>query len=117
MMLTSLYLWNLGVTYASVHDCYWTHPCSVKPMNETCREQFVRLHSDPILEDLAESFVKNYLQSNSDFVLEPREFKSKAIPDIEMLKAEKLFQTIPEKGNDHCALNLDIVKKSIYFFS
>jgi DNA-directed RNA polymerase len=29
MMLTSLYLWNAGVTFASVHDCYWTHASSV----------------------------------------------------------------------------------------
>merc|ERR1712203_1117935 len=34
MMLTSLYLWNLGITYASVHDCYWTHACNVKAMNK-----------------------------------------------------------------------------------
>ena len=86
-------------------------------MNETCRQQFVRLHSEPILEELAKSFDKNYLRSNSGFNLEVKGLKTKAIPDIEMFKAEKLFQTIPEKGNDHCALNLDIVKKSIYFFS
>ena len=117
MMLTSLYLWNLGVTYASVHDCYWTHPCSVKPMNDTCRDQFIRLHSQPILEDLAESFDMNYLQSNPGFVLEQNDSKTKVVPDIETVKAEKLFQSIPEKGNDKCALNLNIIKKSIYFFS
>ena len=61
MMLTSLYLWNLGITYASVHDCYWTHASSVRPMNIACREQFVRLHSLPILESLAQSFQDKYL--------------------------------------------------------
>merc|ERR1712133_120938 len=108
MMLTSLYLWNLGVTYASVHDCYWTHPCNVKLMNEVCREQFIRLHSQPILEDLAESFDTNYLLSNPGFT--QYDSKTKPVSDIETLKAEKLFKSIPEKGNDQCALNLNIVK-------
>ncbi len=39
MMLTSLYLWNEGVTYASVHDCYWTHAASVSKMNEVRSNQ------------------------------------------------------------------------------
>ena len=115
MMLTSLHLWNLGVTYASVHDCYWTHPCNVKLMNEVCREQFIGLHSQPILEDLAESFDANYLLSNPGFT--QYDSKTKPISDIETLKAEKLFESVPEKGNDQCALNLNIVKKSVYFFS
>merc|ERR1712203_1064720 len=91
MMLTSLYLWNLGVTYASVHDCYWTHPCNVKVMNEVCREQFIRLHSQPILEDLAESFDANYLLSNPGFT--QYDSKTKPVSDIETLKAEKLFKS------------------------
>ena len=33
MMLTSLYLWSKGVTFASVHDCFWTHACNVETMN------------------------------------------------------------------------------------
>ena len=53
MMLTSLYLWEAGITFASVHDCYWTHACTVTQMNVVCREQFVALHSQPILENLA----------------------------------------------------------------
>ena len=116
MMLTSLYLWNLGITYASVHDCYWTHACSVKPMNEVCREQFVRLHSEPILEQLADSFEDNYLLSSADN--DSNEVLSnRVVSDIEMAKAKKLFQSVPKKGNDECALNLNIVKKSVYFFS
>ena len=37
MKLTALYLWNQGVTFASVHDCYWTHPATVEVMNTVCR--------------------------------------------------------------------------------
>ena len=117
MMLTSLYLWNLGITYASVHDCYWTHASSVKPMNEVCREQFVRLHSLPILESLAQSFETNYLISNNECDMDSDVSNQKVILDIDLAKTEKLFNSFPSKGNDECCLNLNIVKKSVYFFS
>ena len=49
-----------GLTFAAVHDSYWTHPSDVDRLNVILREQFVRLHSQPLLEELRESFVKRY---------------------------------------------------------
>jgi hypothetical protein len=49
-----------GITYVSVHDCYWTHPCDVDVMNKVCREQFVHLHEQSILENLSDSMIVNY---------------------------------------------------------
>lgn len=60
MMLTSLNCEKAGVSFVSVHDCFWTHPSTVPMMNRICREQFILLHSQPILEDLAESFYQKY---------------------------------------------------------
>lgn len=85
MMLTSLHAEQAGITFVSVHDCYWTHPSTVEIMNrvikitnttsciyailfhllnnfifQICREQFVALHSEPILEDLSKFLVKKY---------------------------------------------------------
>ena len=60
MMLTSIHTERAGITYVSVHDCYWTHPCTVEIMNKICREQFVALHSEPILEDLSKFFVQEF---------------------------------------------------------
>lgn len=34
MMLTSLYCERAGLTFVSVHDCFWTHPCTVTAMNK-----------------------------------------------------------------------------------
>lgn len=34
MMLTSIFCEHAGITYVSVHDCYWTHPCTVEIMNK-----------------------------------------------------------------------------------
>lgn len=60
MMLTSMNCEKNGVTFVSVHDCFWTHPSTVPIMNRICREQFILLHSQPILEDLSKSFYQKY---------------------------------------------------------
>lgn len=60
MMLTSLNCEKQGLTFVSVHDCFWTHACTVPDMNKICREQFVGLHSQPILEDLSAFMVRKY---------------------------------------------------------
>jgi DNA-directed RNA polymerase len=41
-----------GLTFAAVHDSYWTHAADVDAMNECIREQFIALHSQPILDRL-----------------------------------------------------------------
>lgn len=63
MMLTSLHCDKIGLTFMSVHDCYWTHACTVPEMNRICREQFVALHSQPILEDLSKYLMEKYSYS------------------------------------------------------
>ena len=91
----------LGSTFASVHDCYWTHASDVDVMNKVCRNQFVNLHSQPILENLSKHFEQTYVTYD-------------AIPtDSDLARAKVLFKNIPEKGE----LNLDVVKDSVYFFS
>lgn len=60
MMLTSLFCEQAGITFVSVHDCFWTHACTVDQMNKICREQFVALHSLPLLENLSKFFLHNY---------------------------------------------------------
>lgn len=39
-----------GHDFAAVHDAYWTHAASVDALGTCLREQFVRLHDDPLLE-------------------------------------------------------------------
>ena len=101
MMLTSLFLWSNGCTYASVHDCYWTHAPDVELMNNICREQFINLHKQPILEDLSEYFQKIYLDKDSP------------VTDTVLGQAKTLLSDVPAKG----VLDLDVIKDSIYFFS
>lgn len=79
-LIIALFVVRAGIPFVAVHDSYWTHPCFVDNMNKVdycclsgqfkliwsfseykiCREQFVSLHNEPILDDLADFFEKKY---------------------------------------------------------
>ncbi|XP_074784111.1 DNA-directed RNA polymerase, mitochondrial isoform X2 [Athene noctua] len=101
MMLTALHCLRQGLTFVSVHDCYWTHALTVDVMNQICRKQFVALHSEKILEDLSKFMLEKYCS-----------------PDREMraLWQSKLMEqlsSVPKTGK----FNLRQVMNSTYFFS
>ncbi|KAJ4450804.1 hypothetical protein ANN_02234 [Periplaneta americana] len=120
MMLTSLFCERAGITFVSVHDCFWTHPSTVDVMNKVCRNQFVALHSQPILEDLSDFLVKKYSYSESYiFVFHIycylfRELTNDgSVSDMTKRKLNKILRKLPSKGD----FQLESVLKSIYFFS
>ena len=51
-LLTVLLLSQDKIAFASVHDSYWTHACSVDEMSVTLRDTFIELHSQDILSKL-----------------------------------------------------------------
>ncbi|KIP05682.1 hypothetical protein PHLGIDRAFT_107864 [Phlebiopsis gigantea 11061_1 CR5-6] len=60
MMLTALECRNRDITFASVHDSYWTHPSSIDEMAEVIRETFIALHSSDVLGRLDAEFRERY---------------------------------------------------------
>ncbi|KAM5230852.1 DNA-directed RNA polymerase, mitochondrial isoform 6-T6 [Hipposideros larvatus] len=100
MMLTALHCYRKGLTFVSVHDCFWTHAADVPIMNQVCREQFVRLHSQPILHDLSRFLVERFCSG-------PRSKKARVARLLDMLLS------VPKTGT----FNLEQVKRSTYFFS
>lgn len=86
MLLTSLKMKERNLTFASVHDSYWTHACDIPVLNECLRECFIDLYEQPILENLRESLLIRYSNIN--------------------------FPPLPERGQ----LDLKLVKNSTYFF-
>ncbi|CAH1254803.1 POLRMT [Branchiostoma lanceolatum] len=106
MMLTSLHCQQAGIQYVSVHDCFWTHACTVDTMNRICREQFVALHNQPILEDLSKYLLEEYGTLPSELQTSP----------AAVSKHEKLMEVlvdVPPKGE----FDLKRVLDSTYFFS
>jgi len=87
MFLTAIRMNELNLTYASVHDSYWTHAASVDDMNVVLREKFIELHQEPILGRLLEYW--------------KREFPDVTLPPV------------PVRGG----LDLSKVAESPYFFN
>lgn len=86
MLMTTLKMKEKEITFAAVHDSYWTHAADIPVMNEAIRECFIDLYEQPILEKLHESLMMRY-------------------PDVE-------FPSVPKRGD----LDLKSVKESAYFF-
>ncbi|KFK41326.1 hypothetical protein AALP_AA2G115700 [Arabis alpina] len=60
MMMTAVACSRAGLSFAGVHDSFWTHASDVDTMNKILREKFVELYEKPILENLLESFQKSF---------------------------------------------------------
>lgn len=59
MLLTAINL-DKEVSFASVHDSYWTHAADVTHMSTVLREQFVKLHSMDIVGNLNKELKERY---------------------------------------------------------
>ncbi|XP_028301108.1 DNA-directed RNA polymerase, mitochondrial [Gouania willdenowi] len=105
MMLTALHCYSAGLTFVSVHDCFWTHALTVDTMNKVCREQFVALHSQPILQELSDFLLQKYCSQP------PTESKNKKYQEYNRLLS--LLPRVPPTGD----FDLQQVKESTYFFS
>ncbi|KAF8918371.1 DNA/RNA polymerase [Mucidula mucida] len=60
MMLSALECQTQGLTFAAVHDSYWTHACNIDQMSTIIRDTFIALHSSDVLGKLREEFVERY---------------------------------------------------------
>ncbi|KFP05038.1 hypothetical protein N300_02510, partial [Calypte anna] len=114
MMLTALYCLRQGLTFVSVHDCYWTHALTVDIMNQICRQQFVALHSEKILQDLSQFMLEKYCRApllicfSSGSSSPGRETRAQW-----QKKLMEQLSNVPKTGD----FNLKEVMDSTYFFS
>ena len=60
MFLTALKCHEAGITFASIHDSFWTHAGDVNNMNRIIRDAFIRMHSEDIIGRLAAEFRARY---------------------------------------------------------
>ncbi|KAH8413246.1 hypothetical protein KR009_009118 [Drosophila setifemur] len=107
MMLTSLHCERQGITFVSVHDCFWTHANTVPELNRSCREQFVALHSQPILEQLSDFMRQTYSFKDNDFT------NDGSVEDLSKRQLNRTLKQLPQKGD----FDLRNVLDSVYFFS
>ncbi|OAA66554.1 mitochondrial DNA-directed RNA polymerase [Niveomyces insectorum RCEF 264] len=60
MLLSALECDELGLTFAAVHDSFWTHASDVNTMNRVLRDAFIRIHSEDVVGRLAAEFEARY---------------------------------------------------------
>ena len=60
MMMTATDCKEAGLTFAGVHDSFWTHAGTVDEMNTIIRDTFIELHSKPLLDDLKDELENEF---------------------------------------------------------
>ncbi|KAK7511002.1 mitochondrial DNA-directed RNA polymerase [Phyllosticta citriasiana] len=60
MFLSAIKCNEVGLTFSSVHDSFWTHAADVPLMNRILRDAFVSMHSEDIIGRLHEEFTVRY---------------------------------------------------------
>eukprot|EP00483_Globobulimina_turgida_P013659 UN13685 len=76
---------SFGLTFASIHDSFWTHSCDVDKMSVVLREQFIKLHSVSLLSQLYKSFC--ILYPDIEFAPPPNQ----STFDIKQVKDSQFF--------------------------
>jgi DNA-directed RNA polymerase len=60
MIMSAIACKEHGIDFAVAHDSFWTHACAIDTMNKVLLEQFVKLHRQPLMENLLNEFIKRY---------------------------------------------------------
>lgn len=113
------------LTFASVHDSYWTHAADVERLRHILKVQFVKLHSQPILKNLREEFIERYGKRKVEIEIaqqcenEPTKTSGQAYRhgSVKVSKSRKYvdisFPDLPARGT----FDINEVCQSKYFFS
>lgn len=109
MLLSALKCTENGMTFASIHDSFWTHACDVNQMSEVLRDAFVAMHSEDIIGRLREEFDARYKghmymatvvasspvgqrieQLRKDMKQEAKDAQAESVPSELALEAERM---------------------------
>ena len=60
MLMSALVCRQQSITFAAVHDSYWTHAADTDAMNVVLRDAFIKLHTDNLMRALVDEFKKRY---------------------------------------------------------
>lgn len=60
MLLSAIECDKAGLSFAAVHDSFWTHAADVPTMNIALRETFIKLHEEDVIKRLRDEFTSRY---------------------------------------------------------
>lgn len=117
MILSALKCYELGMSFAAVHDSFWTHAANIDKMNRVLRDAFIQIHSADIIGRLAAEFEVRYkgaynlvtVKSGSPLLKKLSQLRKS--PEYKAMKAELLGDFKPKTPIDKRAEELLIELK------
>ncbi|PHH74384.1 hypothetical protein CDD82_4958 [Ophiocordyceps australis] len=103
MLLSALKCDELGLTFAAVHDSFWTHAADIDVMNAVLREAFINIHQDDVVGRLADEFRTRH---DGSIYLARVETNSPAGKEIKELRKKIKRSAVEELLLEHKRLTL-----------
>ncbi|OBA24077.1 DNA/RNA polymerase [Metschnikowia bicuspidata var. bicuspidata NRRL YB-4993] len=94
LLMTCLGAKAENITFASVHDSFWTHAGEVGVLSRVIREEFARLHSSNIIENLRQD-VKHINRNSHQLVWANRKHDERFVTDLVDLR--KTYESTHKK--------------------
>lgn len=95
MLLSALRCDELGLSFAAVHDSFWTHAKDIETMNTVLRDAFIRIHTEDVIGRLAAEFSTRYKHG---MYLARFPIDSPAYPAIKAWREEQHNKAKAQKG-------------------
>lgn len=86
MVVSALACDQKGLSFAAVHDSFWTHAGDVSAMNEILRDSFIKIHTDDVIGRLAAELQKRY---SGGLYLAKLKYNSKVAEAIKAWRADR----------------------------
>lgn len=96
LMMTVIETRNANLSFAAVHDSFWTHASDVDMLSRILREEFVRLHSSSIIEHLCRD-LRHIMRNCLQLVWVEREKHFEFTSRLEELRSTGLGKTLNEQ--------------------
>ncbi|KAF2152358.1 DNA/RNA polymerase, partial [Myriangium duriaei CBS 260.36] len=107
MMLSAMKCDEKGITFASIHDSFWTHACDREELSELLRDAFVHMHRENVIGRLKEEFEARYKGCFRMVALDKR---TGVGHKIERIRKSKDFKSLCKKlAPDASAADAEIV--------
>ena len=82
MLLSALKCDEVGLTFAAVHDSFWTHAGDIDTMNQILRDAFIRIHEEDVVGRLATEFEARHRGSVYLAHIDPKSAVAKRIREL-----------------------------------
>ncbi|TVY46194.1 DNA-directed RNA polymerase, mitochondrial [Lachnellula occidentalis] len=94
MLLSAIKCDDLGLTFAAVHDSFWTHAADIGTMNGVLRDAFIKIHSEDVIGRLAAEFKARYKGCVYLTNLDPKSAAAKEI--VKWRKQKSMNTKVPQ---------------------